>query len=708
MYLFKLRYSNAARNREGELILSDQQGRPKKWNIIKCTPEEYDSELLRLLALAGSGCTDYLDQLALDLTELLQDKSRNLQIEFVWQEHKAINKRILQLAKSQSAVAITPSGQGKRLRQNDNYLLPLSTRYSTLSKWSPPAKHPLFAYGAAFRPHRGSDDFDFSDPFYQLRRIHSLFTPEARITDPEAFLQNLHYRAIDHRRYMPAQILQSLQRLLNDQLDLDTSEWMQKGTDFKNQWSRFSDFEQQLMLPIIDPARHLHDALPSCPNPLNFPGIMLLDRPDNYCPPECLPAWICLLDKLFPALQFVTTLPQTCVEMLPEHVVRQSLVDFAYYSEYYPQKSCSKKQTRKLPAKSILLIDVDGRLPNMALMKLSTYFKNNGYNIQLERKEAYDVKPEAVFASSVFNFDFSKQRIKNLRKYYGQAINCGGSGLDLKKSLPEDIENCEPDYDLYPELDNRAIGFLTRGCPFSCQFCIVPVKEGKPRLESDLQSLTRNKRDKLILLDDNILAYQNCKDLLEEMVRRKLKVNFNQTLDLTLVDKEKAELLRSIYSCNVKCNRQVYHFSLNDNNNLEQLRDKYELFNFSGKDNVEFICMYGFNTTLAEDLERFSFLRSLPGAYVFVQEYMPIIGGPQPQLEDYFDDKVDEYIDQLVRICFPQCMKSMEKYFRWLSRLYAQKFGKLHMGLVDTIFRYNTRYKRGRYIASLAGTRKMP
>jgi len=130
------------------------------------------------------------------------------------------------------------------------------------------------------------------------------------------------------------------------------------------------------------------------------------------------------------------------------------------------------------------------------------------------------------------------------------------------------------------------------------------------------------------------------------------------------------------------------------------------MLDFISRDNVEFICMYGFNTTLAEDVQRFSFLRSLPGAYVFVQEYQRIHGGPEPDLTDFFDDKADELIDRLTAIIFPQNMKSMEKYYRWLSKRYVLTFGKLHMGLVDTIFRYNYRDRKGLYIATVAGTKK--
>jgi hypothetical protein len=114
--------------------------------------------------------------------------------------------------------------------------------------------------------------------------------------------------------------------------------------------------------------------------------------------------------------------------------------------------------------------------------------------------------------------------------------------------------------------------------------------------------------------------------------------------------------------------------------------------------------MYGFNTTLAEDVERFQFLRSLPGAYVFGQEYMPFPGSPEPNLTHFFDAQADAWIDTLIPIVFQQNMKNMEKYYRWVSKRYAETFGRIHQGLVDTIFRYNYREKRGHYMAALSAT----
>jgi hypothetical protein len=173
------------------------------------------------------------------------------------------------------------------------------------------------------------------------------------------------------------------------------------------------------------------------------------------------------------------------------------------------------------------------------------------------------------------------------------------------------------------------------------------------------------------------------------------------------VDKERARLLKKIRCSNYNFTRGNYYFSLNGIDNLELVRRNYELFDFRHrKDNVQFVCMYGYNTTLEEDVERFRFLRTLPGAYVFVQEYKPIIGREKPGQQRFFNDRADELIDRLIRIIFPQNMKSMEQYYRWLSQLYYTSFGKPHNGLVDTIFRYNHRDRKSLYIAGLHGLRR--
>ena len=352
----------------------------------------------------------------------------------------------------------------------------------------------------------------------------------------------------------------------------------------------------------------------------------------------------------------------------------------------------------------VLLIDVDGRLPNPALMKLSRYFKEQGRSVKLGRGLTLIPSARAVYASSIFTSPASRRKVKTLREYYGNSLQLGGSGIDIRRRLPEEIEMLPPDYDLYPELEDRAIGFLSRGCPLHCPFCIVALKEGAPRQVSDLDTLTEGgRRKKLILLDDNLLSLPHSEELLDEIAERGIMVNFTQTLDLRFVNRDKAALLRRVRCSNTRFTRSNYHFSLNDSENLPFVREKYELFGFVCKDNVEFVCMYGYNTTLADDVARFRFLRGLPGAYVFTQRYRPVPGGPSPNGSAFFQGDHDALIGELISIEFTQNMKSMETYYRWVSRCYAETFGKLNMRLVDTIFRYNRRETKGRYIATLAG-----
>ena len=116
--------------------------------------------------------------------------------------------------------------------------------------------------------------------------------------------------------------------------------------------------------------------------------------------------------------------------------------------------------------------------------------------------------------------------------------------------------------------------------------------------------------------------------------------------------------------------------------------------------------MFGFDTTLTEDVERFRFLRSLPGAYVFVQQYLPFVGAPPPRQQGFFDDQADDLIDRLIGICFHHNMKSMEKYYRWLSERYFEHFGTLRKKLVDTIFRSNARDRKGMYIAKMLSCKR--
>lgn len=117
------------------------------------------------------------------------------------------------------------------------------------------------------------------------------------------------------------------------------------------------------------------------------------------------------------------------------------------------------------------LVDVDGHnFPNLALMKLATYHKQRGDEVEW----AFPLLPyDRVYMAKVFTFTQD-----DITAYQTDDIVRGGTGYDLQSKLPADVENCYPDYSIYGITDT-AYGYLTRGCPRGCRFCIVAAKEGK-------------------------------------------------------------------------------------------------------------------------------------------------------------------------------------------------------------------------------------
>ena len=196
----------------------------------------------------------------------------------------------------------------------------------------------------------------------------------------------------------------------------------------------------------------------------------------------------------------------------------------------------------------VLLIDVDSKIPNLALMKISAYHKSIGDEVGFNISQ-----PDKIYASIIFNKN--RHAMDGLSMLYPDAeIDIGGGGYDLMKKLPDNIENITPDYSLYGD-DTIPIGFTTRGCIRKCPFCIVWKKEGKfHRLyDSPSEALNHiigdNTTGKVILLDNNILADKEWfMALADEIIKRNLKVEFSQGLDIRLLDEEIAQKIAKMKS----------------------------------------------------------------------------------------------------------------------------------------------------------------
>jgi radical SAM superfamily enzyme YgiQ (UPF0313 family) len=184
----------------------------------------------------------------------------------------------------------------------------------------------------------------------------------------------------------------------------------------------------------------------------------------------------------------------------------------------------------KTMAKRIGLVDVDRtRFPNLALMKISAYHKSIGDSV--EWADAMFGDYDRVYMSKIFTFTPD----------YPYSFDCevvkGGTGYDLHSRLPEEIDRMSPDYSIYTSIDSRtAYGFLTRGCPNKCKWCVVPIKEGNVLPYQDVDEIAVDGRTNLILMDNNILAAGEYGiQQLEKIIERGYRVDFNQALDARLV-----------------------------------------------------------------------------------------------------------------------------------------------------------------------------
>ena len=187
------------------------------------------------------------------------------------------------------------------------------------------------------------------------------------------------------------------------------------------------------------------------------------------------------------------------------------------------------------------LIDVDSHnFPNLCLMKLSAYHKAQGHQVCFWNPLFYF---DVVYKSRVFTDTYSKDNITV--RNAGQVIK-GGTGYGPGPDLPDEIEHSYPDYSLYPQYSETAYGFLSRGCPRGCGFCIVGGKEGrKSRKVADLSEFWRGQRE-IKLMDANLLACPDHEKLLLQLAESRALVDFSQGLDIRLITRDNVALLNQV------------------------------------------------------------------------------------------------------------------------------------------------------------------
>jgi len=199
----------------------------------------------------------------------------------------------------------------------------------------------------------------------------------------------------------------------------------------------------------------------------------------------------------------------------------------------------------------IRLTQLDGKLPNLALMKLAHWHRAKGDQVYFTRHARRDLFEPAdydvVYGSAIFKT--SAPVIDTFRKEWPAAV-MGGTAINLETTVEQIIgEHEHYDYSIYPGYE-FSLGFTQRGCRLNCGFCVVPKKEGRPRPVNRIADIWRGEGHpkKVVLLDNDFFGQprEEWRARIKEIQDGDFRVAFNQGLNVRLLDPEACAALASI------------------------------------------------------------------------------------------------------------------------------------------------------------------
>jgi hypothetical protein len=211
---------------------------------------------------------------------------------------------------------------------------------------------------------------------------------------------------------------------------------------------------------------------------------------------------------------------------------------------------------------NVLLIQLDGKLPNLALMRIAAHFRERSDHIELRHGAdfggLFDEPFDRVYASAIFERSRTLA-YKVLNTYPGAIL--GGTGWDRRLRIEDvGINTSAVDYSIYPDY-RRSIGFAMRGCRMYCPFCFVPSKEGRARAAGTIAEIWRGDPwpREIVLLDNDFFGNPEWCDRLAELRDGRFKVCFTQGINARLLKPEQAERIASVdYRDSNMAERRLY------------------------------------------------------------------------------------------------------------------------------------------------------
>jgi hypothetical protein len=215
--------------------------------------------------------------------------------------------------------------------------------------------------------------------------------------------------------------------------------------------------------------------------------------------------------------------------------------------------------------KRVLLLQLDGKMPNIALMRVAAHHRERGDSVVLEHAASLGSverglwdRWDMIYASLIFQK--TKPAAERLLAVYPWAV-VGGTGWDVTSKLEDHgITTKRQDYSDYPKW-RQSIGFTQRGCRLNCSFCVVPKKEGKVRAEQTIAELWRGEPypRHLILLDNDFFGNPDWRAIIAEIREGGFKVSFSQGVNARMLTDEAAEAIASVDYRNDAMKRPCIH-----------------------------------------------------------------------------------------------------------------------------------------------------
>lgn len=234
----------------------------------------------------------------------------------------------------------------------------------------------------------------------------------------------------------------------------------------------------------------------------------------------------------------------------------------------------------------IALLNCEPKYTNIALEKVRLYYAQKGAIVEDYFPLSHNEYDE-IWASSIFDFTKKPDLLPG-------NIKCGGTGYDITSRLPAEIEAMNPKIN---------IGFTSRGCNRNCKFCVVPRKEGKAIATGDIYDIWDGQSKDITLLDNNIFFLPgHFRKIAEQIIKENIRVDFNQGLDIRLLDDNFAALM-------ARMKHKEYRFAFDSVFSECSVLKGIQILKNHGIKRSTFYILAGYDSPLEDALYRANVLR---------------------------------------------------------------------------------------------------